>query len=342
VQLLSGRAVTQLVIEETKPATVSGVVCGGEVIPGELVVDAGGRRSPARRWLEEAKVDLGVEERSPCGIAYSSRYFRRREGVDLPAVRGPVVELGDLGYMGYGIGPADAGTYSVLFAFPTQDKELRVLTHRAAWDAAAQLLERPSVFVDPAVGTPLMDPAPMHGLENVLSPWFGESEPVVRRFAAIGDSWLTTDPLFGWGASFALAHGFGLADAVNEHHHDVESALLHFHEKYRDEVEQRFALSCQQDRARLALWSGSAVDPSAEEIKQEALLFGLTRLAKHDTGARRALLRRQSLLALPNDVLRDHALMERVRTSLVDHPFDPFRTTPGPDRAALLDHLSAA
>ncbi len=339
LRLVTGMPVTQLVVEGTSPATVSGVVCDGEAIRGDLVVDAGGRRSPVRRWLEDAHVDLGVVERSPCGIAYSSRYFRRREGVDVPKLRAAVVELGDLGFMGFGIGRADAGAYSVLFAFPAQDKELRVLTQRAAWDAAAQLLERTSVFVDPAVGTPLMDPAPMHGLENVLAPWFGDGRPVARHFAAIGDSWFTTDPLFGWGASFALAHGFGVADAVRQHGHDVDSAVTHFHDTHREEVEQRFALSCQQDRGRTTIWSGAPIDPASDDIKQEALLFGLTRVAKHDAGARDALVRRQSLLALPNDVWRDDALVDRVNDALATHPFDPHRTSPGPSRAELLEHL---
>jgi 2-polyprenyl-6-methoxyphenol hydroxylase-like FAD-dependent oxidoreductase len=332
IDLRRGAAAEGLVVGDGAAPHVVGVGCAGEPLPADLVVDAAGRRSPVRAWLRSAGAEPPPQQRQPCGIAYSSRYFRLQAGAELPPLHNPIVERGDLGFLGYAMGPADSGTYSVLFSHPADDRELRGLKHREAWDRAAGLIDRTAVFVDPAVGEPLMDPAPMYGLENVLNAWTPDGDARVAGLAPVGDAWSTTDPLFGWGASFALAHGFGLAGALRRHPSDVGTAVEDYHAGFITEVQQRFELSCEDDRARVDAWSPESIERSAQEIEREELLFGIGRLARSDPAVALALASRIALLSLPEDIYGDPSLIDRARTELAKHPYDRTRRTAGPSR----------
>lgn len=339
VELLAGTTATGLAIEGGRAV---GVTAGGDLWSADVVVDAAGRRSPVRGWLRAAGVEVPPTQRSPCGIAYYSRYFRLRDGAELPPVHGPVLERGDLGYMGYGIAPGDARTYGVLLAAPAEDRDLRALRHPGAWDAAAAAIERVAGFVDPSVGAPIMPPAPMHGLENVLNPWVRDGRPLVSGLAAIGDAWAVTDPLFGWGASLALAHGFGIADALHAHQAGVDEAIVEFHDRHRDEIEQRFALACEDDRTLTARWTGRDDHRDDAAIEREALLFACTRVARRDVPTRRALVRRGFLLDLPAALWADERVVAQARDEVTRHPYDPSRHQPGPSRDQLLAAIAAA
>lgn len=339
VDVIAGVAATGLAIEGGR---VVGVRTNGTTERADVVVDAGGRRSPVRRWLGEAGVTGPPPQRSPCGIAYYSRYFRLHDGVELPAVRGAVIERGDLGYMGYGIAPGDVGTYGVLLAAPTDDHDLRALRHPAAWDAAAVAIARVAEFVDPAIGAPIMPPAPMYSLENVLTAWAPDGVPLIRGCVPVGDAWAVTDPLFGWGASLAMAQGFDLAATLDAERHDPDDAIIDFHHRHQEEITQRFNLACEDDRTVAAHWSSRPVTRTAAEIDRAALLFACTRLARHDAHVRRALLRRTSLLDLPDALWADETVLDQARAELDRHPYDASRHTPGPSREEMSSTIAAA
>jgi hypothetical protein len=264
-----------------------------------------------------------------------------RDGVDLPPARALVIERGDLGYMGYAIAPGDARTYGVLLVAPADDHRMRALRHQDAWDAAAGMIARVAEFVDPAVGAPIMPPAPMHGLENVLTVWAADGRPLVAGYAAIGDAWAVTDPLFGWGASLAMAQGFDLAATLDAQRSDADAAIIEFHDRHRDEITQRFSLACEDDRAVGAHWGGQTGSRTDAEIDREALLFACTRVARHDVHTRRALLRRQFLLDLPDQLWADEHVVARARAELRRHPYDPTRHMPGgPSRDEMLSTIA--
>jgi 2-polyprenyl-6-methoxyphenol hydroxylase-like FAD-dependent oxidoreductase len=339
VEVIAGVGATGLAIEGGR---LVGVRTNGTTEHADVVIDAGGRRSPVRRWLGDAGVTGPTPQRSACGIAYYSRYFQLRDGVDLPPVQGAVVERGDLGYMGYGIAPGDARTYGVLLAAASDDHALRALRHPEAWDAAAAAIARVAEFVDPAVGVPIMTPAPMHALENVLTAWAPEGAPLIPGYVPVGDAWAVTDPLFGWGASLAMAQGFDLAATLDASRTDPDGAVIEFHHRHQEEISQRFSLACEDDRTVSAHWSGRPVTRTAAEIDREALLFACTRLARHDVHTRRALLRRTSLLDLPDALWADETVVAQARAELDQHPYDPTRHTPGPSREELLATIAAA
>ncbi len=51
-----------------------------EEIAGDMVVDAGGRRSASGRWLADAGMAPPVAEEHPCELHYVCQHFRLREG----------------------------------------------------------------------------------------------------------------------------------------------------------------------------------------------------------------------------------------------------------------------
>lgn len=336
----AGAAVEGVAVDDsTKRHRVVGVTTAEDRFDADLVIDSGGRRSSVRGHLSALGVKFPEAHRVACDIAYSNRYMRLRDGVKMPAIHGRLVERGDLGFMGYVIGPADARTYSLVIGFPARDSVFRGLGTEHGWRAGAQLIDRFSVFADPDVGSPLTPPTLMFGLENTLRPWYVGDLPVADGIAFIADSWSTTDPLFGWGASFALAHGFGIADAVARHRTDVAAAVSDFIASFRDEVEQRYRLSCSDDVALAARWTGQPDPRDQRDIEREALLFGASRAARTDLALSRVLVRRQTLLALPEKIWADATACASAARELESHPYDPLRITPGPSRDEFLTAL---
>ena len=97
------------------PPIVTGVrtsdAVGSGVLEADLVVDATGRNTKLRSWLEEIGAAPLEEESQACGIFYSSRFYRLRDGIDPPPLEGPIGA--DLGYMKYAIFPGDSRIFSV-------------------------------------------------------------------------------------------------------------------------------------------------------------------------------------------------------------------------------------
>jgi 2-polyprenyl-6-methoxyphenol hydroxylase-like FAD-dependent oxidoreductase len=59
---------------------VTGIrLAGGETLAADLVLDASGRGSAAPRWLEAFGYEKPAEERIEVGLAYTTRFFRRRK-----------------------------------------------------------------------------------------------------------------------------------------------------------------------------------------------------------------------------------------------------------------------
>jgi 2-polyprenyl-6-methoxyphenol hydroxylase-like FAD-dependent oxidoreductase len=338
----AGRTVDGVEVDDSSGwPRVVGVSTASGRIGADLVVDAGGRRSGVRTHLEALGVRFPEERRVPCGIAYSNRYMRLREGVELPDLPGGLIDRGDLGFLGYVIARSDGRTYSLVFAFPAKDPAFRRLGREEGWQAGARLIERFAACCDPDVGTPLSPPAMMYGLENTLRPWYVGERPVVGGAAFIADTWSTTDPLFGWGASFALAHGFGIADAVARHGTDVDAAVSDLLASFRDEVDQRFGLACTEDLAMVARWTGRSDPRDPRDVEREALLFGAARAARTNPALARALIRRQTLLDLPEQIWDDPGTSVAAARELESHPFDPTRRTPGPSRDEFLAALGS-
>src|SRR5205085_3685649 len=88
----------------------------------DLVAAANGRRGDVPAWLAGVGVDC-PESEEDTGIIYLSRFYRLRDGAETPDQIGPIG--GDLGYLKYATFIGDNRTFSVTFAVPVDDAELR-------------------------------------------------------------------------------------------------------------------------------------------------------------------------------------------------------------------------
>lgn len=133
IEVLSGATVTGIRLDHGK---VEGVEMDGRATDVDAAVDALGRRSPVRGWLEQRGHAMPAQQHSDCGVIYYSRYYRLRPGHELPDGPWLFGPRGDLGYMGFSTFPGDNGTFAVLLAVPTGVAELKVFMHERAFEAA--------------------------------------------------------------------------------------------------------------------------------------------------------------------------------------------------------------
>ena len=124
VKIRSEVFVTGLKIEPGAPPRVTGVTIeNGEEILGDLVVDSAGRTTAAIDQLREAGAAI-TEESETAGILYFTRHYRLNPSMTEPP-RGKSPGTGDLGFLKYGVFPADNGWFSITMCVPEIEMEMR-------------------------------------------------------------------------------------------------------------------------------------------------------------------------------------------------------------------------
>src|SRR3954468_5067597 len=203
---LAGRDGTVIGVD----ATVDGA---SRTFPADLVVAANGRRGDVGAWLAGVGVDVD-ETVEDTGIIYLSRFYRLRDGAEVPPDAGPIG--GDLGYLKYATFIGDNRTFSVTFATPVDDDELRArLLDPATFEQAGRLLPATRPWVDPARAEPI---TPVHVMAKLLNRL--RTFESIEGFHAVGDAHTCTNPLYGRGCSLAMVQATLLADAVEAHPDD--------------------------------------------------------------------------------------------------------------------------
>jgi 2-polyprenyl-6-methoxyphenol hydroxylase-like FAD-dependent oxidoreductase len=191
---------------------VAGVTANGPLRAG-LVVDALGRTSRSRHWLADAGVDI-PEESHEVGIVYYSRYYRLRDGHDLPECAHPYGPRGELGYASYGTFVGDSRTFAIALMIPAWDAELKTaVRHPDRFDTTCRLLPDVREWVDPAVSEPIEDVVSMGALRTT---WRAYERAAPDGLVPVADAFCHTDPTFALGLSFGLIHAFALADAWSQ------------------------------------------------------------------------------------------------------------------------------
>jgi 2-polyprenyl-6-methoxyphenol hydroxylase-like FAD-dependent oxidoreductase len=241
---------------------VTGVTADGPLRAG-LVVDALGRTSRSRHWLEDAGVDI-PEESHEVGIVYYSRYYRLREGHDLPDSAHPYGPRGELGYASYGTFVGDSRTFAIALMVPGWDAELKTAVRNPErFDAACRLLPEVREWVDPAVSEPIEDVVSMGALRTT---WRGYDNAAPDGFVAVADAFCHTDPTFALGLSFGLIHAFALADAWSRGEPEA------FWPAVAPEARERFELARDVSTMRLQRLRGETAEPSAQAAAVGRLL----------------------------------------------------------------------
>src|SRR5258706_6085896 len=127
---------------------VRGVDVDGREVDADVVVDAMGRRSPVRGWLEQHGCSVPAQQRSECGVIYYSRYFRLRPGRELPDGPWLIGPRGDLRYMMFATFPGDNGTFAVVLGVPTGVPELKRFMDERVFQAAIERIPMVMTWAD--------------------------------------------------------------------------------------------------------------------------------------------------------------------------------------------------
>jgi len=323
VDFRDGVEVTGLLAEAGAPPHVTGVRLatpgGGETrLEADLVVDASGRRSKLRAWLEAVGCEPIRQDSEPCGIFYTSRFYRLLDGIEPPVIEGPIVGE-DLGYMKIGLFPGDARIFSVTIAASPDDDALRAVVHRPAFEAAAAALPRVAGWVDPKTAQPISDVHAMANLNDVRRFLVEDGEPRVTGFAAIGDALIHANPITGRGCAFAWMSAFGLASAVAEHGRERRELVLAYDATVEREVVPWYRMQVQQDRDAIAVEQAQrrgedpfrVVGPDGRNDPKAFLRAvvreGLLPAIRSDLTVLRRFMRLVNLLDPPQDLMRDPA-----------------------------------
>lgn len=192
----------------------------------DFVVDGAGRLSQTFEWLEEQGVSH-VEEGEDAGILYYTRHWRLLPGQTAPE-RGPIPGAGDMGFIKYGVFPADNGCFSVTLSVPEIEETLRMAVMRPEiFDRICQLLPGVAPWIDPARAEPI---SKVFGMGDLKSHWRSmvrDGRPVALNLFIAGDGLVRTNPLYGRGCSFAAVEAYLLRDALAAHADPAARALAY-------------------------------------------------------------------------------------------------------------------
>lgn len=316
-------------------ALVTGVTTGSIPIVADAVVDAAGRRSSLPAWLEGIGGRRPRDEDVDCGIVYYSRFYRLRDGVEPPAMDGPIGS--DLGYLKYALFIGDNRTFSVTYGVSPHDEQLRpALLRPDPFDAAARQLPATAAWVDPERSEPVGDVAVMAALKNRRRSFVVDGEPVALGVYAVGDSSVHTNPLYGRGCSLAFAHAFAFAGVLAEHGLDHDALTAAFEEETRSLLDPWYAASVAQDEAARDMWDLGDGIPSDENPMRSLLRDGLFPAARRDPMVWRAFIRAFNLLDEPDAVMQNPELARRVLEVWQDRANRPPLAPDGPSRSEMI------
>jgi 2-polyprenyl-6-methoxyphenol hydroxylase-like FAD-dependent oxidoreductase len=328
VEIRAGVHVQGLLTDDNgSPAAAGVAIDDGEVVRGDMVVDALGRYRCPTGWPRAAGPPIDSE------AVYYCRYFELADGVghlDAPVLN----PRGDLGYMGFNTFRGDNRTFAVILLVPATDRELRVLRHEQAWQAACTAITPLHVMTSPEYGRPITDVMPMGGLMNVDR----TGDPGMPGVVAVGDAFCHTDPAFAYGLTFALAHARALAKASAEAP-DGAAVVERYRRDAGPEARERHALACAMDAARARRWRGEAMEIGRRDGCYPLFSFvGALAAAPADDLVLRRTIRRIGLLDRTAVFDQDAVLHDRIEKILGDlgRP-----SPPGPPREELLARLAA-
>ena len=311
----------------------------GRTVEAELVVDALGRTSQVRSWLEELGARRIAERRNECGLLYYSRHFRLRPGVEMPSLpsllRGP---RGETGYLVFVVFLGDNGTFALVLMIPPWDRELRVLKSETAYMTAALAIPPLVPWIHPDCSEPITPVLPMGSLQNLHRSLVVDGEPVATGIQPIGDALCHTNPTFALGASLSITHGFTLAEAAASAD-DARALALVFEGTAGVDAAARFDAVSDEDRDRIRLWKGDQID-IRDPGDSMALFLRLTAYPASigDPDLFRAVARRVNALDPPDALASDEALVARA----LELSPDGARPQLGPSRDELLRLLARA
>jgi 2-polyprenyl-6-methoxyphenol hydroxylase-like FAD-dependent oxidoreductase len=357
VEFRDGETVEGLLAERSASGGAAALPCvrgvrlaGGETLGADLVVDASGRRTRIGRWLAAVGAREMRVESEPCGIFYSSRFYRLRQAAPLSA---DGVIAADLGYLKYALFRGDSGIFSITLAASPDDDPLRSVLKERCFEAAATALPSIAPWVDPGVSEPVTDVHAMANLRDTRRFWLEDGAPLALGVCSVGDALIHTNPIVGRGCTLAWVNATLLADALRDHPDDlhafalaldaaVEREIVPWYEAMRmqdrDSIEVSRAQLRGEDPFALQRPDGS-VDPKA--TMRSLLREGLVPALAEDIEICRAFMRLFNLLEAPSDLMRRPDILQRV-LAVWSRRGEREPRSLGPTRAQMIETLRAA
>jgi hypothetical protein len=236
--------------------------------------------------------------------------------------------------MGFNVFRGDNRTFAIILLAPAADRDLRLLRHALAWEAACAQIKPLDAMTSTEHARPITDVMPMGGLMNVDR----TGDPGAAGIAAVGDGFCHTDPAFAWGLSFSLAQAAALAEASAEAP-DATAVAERYRELAGPEARERHALACAMDADRSRHWAGEEVPIGRRDGSPLFSFLAALAASPHDDEVLRRTIRRIGLLDRTEVFDRDEEVQRRIEeiVSRIGRP-----PSPGPPRDELLARMQEA
>ena len=322
-----------------------------EELAADLVLDASGRRSKLCDWLEAVGVKRPRQESEPCGIFYSSRFYRLRDGATPPPLTNGMGQ--DLGYLKIGLFPGDARIFSLTLAASPDDDVLRGVLRTRGFERAARALPFLRGWIDEQVAVPISDVHGMANLRNTRHFFVESGEPLALGVLALGDAHIHTNPITGRGCSLGWVSAFLAAESLRKEPEDLRALALQFDAGVVREIVPWYELQRQQDRDAIEVDAiqrrgedpfkterpDGSQDPKA--FMRSLVREGLGHALRQDIHVLRAFMRVLNLLDPPEDLLRRPEIFQSVLRAWNERHTRP-PLAEGPSRAQMIELLRAA
>ncbi|HAP76545.1 MAG TPA: hypothetical protein DCR14_10720 [Acidimicrobiaceae bacterium] len=318
----------------------------GTTVEADLVVVGGGRNSPILDWIAELGGAVQpVEEQSEAGIVYLSRFYRLRDGQELPLLTKDGAG-GDIGYIAFAGFYGDNNTFSITFGVPTNDRELlAALREPSAWEAAIRTLKPLDPWTADGLAEPITDVESMARLKNRVRRFVVDGTPVATGVVVIGDAALATNPWYGKGCSLAGIAAEELSRALKQHGRDRVGLAHAMDTAVREELEPHYAMAVRQDADRIKLHTsmhdGSEPDAMAAATR-DFVLNGLLPATRVDADVFRAFFRSFNMLDKPEVLMTDQKVMAAAFAAHAKKDERPPAPKLGPERDEFLAVMAAA
>ncbi len=317
----------------------------GTAVEADLVVVGGGRNSPVLEWIGALGGALQpVEEVSEAGIVYLSRFYRLRDGQELPLLTKDGAG-GDLGYAAFAGFYGDNDTFSITFGVPTNDRELMAIRDERAWEAAIRSLKPLAPWTADGLAEPITAVESMARLRNRLRRFVVDGEPVATGVVVIGDAAVATNPWYGKGCSQAGIAAVALSEALVVHGRDRVALALAMDAAVRTELEPHYALAVRQDADRMkmhaAMHDGAEPDAMASATR-DFIINGLIPATRVDPDVFRAFFRAFNMLDTPDALMADPKVLAGSMAAHAAKDERPPLPKLGPDRDEFLAVMATA
>jgi 2-polyprenyl-6-methoxyphenol hydroxylase-like FAD-dependent oxidoreductase len=309
------------------PLHIAGVVTDdGVEHRADLVIDAGGRRSPVAAWLAAIAPPGPREDLEDSGFLYFGRHDRSPDGSIPPAIGGNLQAYGSISVLTL---PADNGTWGIGIVASAKDAALRRLNDPVRWERVVGACPLVAHWMQ---GEPEPDIAMMAKIEDRRRHYAIDGQPVATGVVPLADAWACTNPSLGRGISIGMMHAALLRRTVAEVPvADAVAFARRYHEATDAEIAPYFEDTLAFDRHRLAeVDAHIAGTPYQPDDPGWALGQALASAAVKDPDLLRAYLDVVGVLARGVDVLGRPGIAERAIALASDEQ------PPGPDRAELL------